>query len=485
MSSLALPAARPLTLRWPRAAAVLPGLLAAIAAAAACLHPSLDSDLGWHLRTGQLILATHQVPRTDPFSHTRLGAPWVDNEWLWESGVAALHALAGPLALIAANALLGSLAIGLIYLTLRRRAVPVLLSAAGSCLALINLVPYADVRPGMAGVLCSAAFVLVLDQYRRSGNWPWLLALLPIEALWANSHGSYVLGLVLCGIYAVASLWERREWRRLQTWAALCAGLLTVTLLNPIGFDLLKFTVGASRLTFNREFVQAWMAPNFHQPGSLPLLITLLLSLALPLFRPASRLPKTEGLLLVVCTLATLQSQEFLPLYAVVAAPLVAQMLQSDSWMPASWQPSPLQTAALLLSGAVLMLVPLNTLAPDRYQQTIEKTFPARAVDYIEQHQLPGPMWNDFNWGGYLLTALPRLPVLVDSRTEMYGDEFLHEYMDAATGRLPPQQALDRYAVKLVLLEPRSTLATELRGSPVWQQVYQDELAVVFTRSGN
>jgi hypothetical protein len=283
----------------------------------------------------------------------------------------------------------------------------------------------------------------------------------------------------------VASLWERREWRRLQTWAALCAGLLAVTLLNPIGFDLLKFTVGASRLTFNREFVQAWMAPNFHQPGSLPLLITLLLSLALPLFRPASRLPKTEGLLLVVCTLATLQSQEFLPLYAVAAAPLVAQMLQADSWLPASWQPSPLQTAALLLSGAVLMLVPLNTLAPARYQETIEKTFPARAVDYIEQHQLPRPMWNDFNWGGYLLTALPRLPVLVDSRTEMYGDEFLHEYMDAATGRLPAQQALDRYAVKLVLLEPRSTMATELRGSPVWQQVYQDELAVVFTRSGN
>src|SRR5437870_12369764 len=112
MSSLALAASRPLAIRWPRFGHLMPAALTILAGVAACLHPALDSDLGWHLRSGQLILATHHIPRTDPFSHTRLGAPWVDNEWLWEWALAALNSAGGLLALVLANSLLVGLTLG-------------------------------------------------------------------------------------------------------------------------------------------------------------------------------------------------------------------------------------------------------------------------------------------------------------------------------------------------------------------------------------
>src|SRR4051794_34084904 len=69
---------------WPRLRlpAGLMGLAVCLIAVAALFQPALDPDLGWHLRTGQLILASHAIPRTDPFSFTRAGAPWVEQEWL-------------------------------------------------------------------------------------------------------------------------------------------------------------------------------------------------------------------------------------------------------------------------------------------------------------------------------------------------------------------------------------------------------------------
>jgi hypothetical protein len=45
---------------------------------------AVDPDLWWHLRTGQWIMETGHIPRSDPFSFTRAGSPWVSHEWLSE-----------------------------------------------------------------------------------------------------------------------------------------------------------------------------------------------------------------------------------------------------------------------------------------------------------------------------------------------------------------------------------------------------------------
>jgi hypothetical protein len=100
----------------------------------------------------------------------------------------------------------------------------------------------------------------------------------------------------------------------------------------------------------------------------------------------------------------------------------------------------------------------------------------------LKEKQITGNTFTDPNiWGGYLIWALPSNPVYIDGR-DVYPQEFLKEYVDIIRGVSDWRAPFDRYGVRIVIIEPRSMLARELLGSPEWQQVYQDEMAVVFHR---
>src|SRR5215813_1408822 len=77
--TMAEPRIRLLDHRHAFAGVLLLGLLAMTA------RNAVDPDLWWHLRTGESIVQTGHVPRSDPFSFTREGSPWVSHEWLSEA----------------------------------------------------------------------------------------------------------------------------------------------------------------------------------------------------------------------------------------------------------------------------------------------------------------------------------------------------------------------------------------------------------------
>src|ERR1700692_4229696 len=54
-----------------------------------------DAGIGWHIRTGQQILATHAIPRVDSFSSSMAGKPWFAWEWLYDIAVGMLEAMLG------------------------------------------------------------------------------------------------------------------------------------------------------------------------------------------------------------------------------------------------------------------------------------------------------------------------------------------------------------------------------------------------------
>ncbi|MBV9119285.1 MAG: hypothetical protein JOZ39_01145 [Chloroflexi bacterium] len=481
MSSIALRATQTSARVSPVLVRPLPAVVAAALGFACAARPALDLDLGWHLRAGQLILATHSIPRTDPFSFSALGRPWVDNEWLWEVVVAWLHGSGGNLAIILINAALSALTAALIYGTLRLRHAAPLFATAGAALAIFGLTLYVDVRPGMAGVLGIAATIYLIERFRSGGSPLWLAGVVPVAALWANLHGSYVNAPALCGVYAAGALFEHRAWRRVVPYLATAAAAITASLANPLGIGLLRFTLEASRLTFNRQHVAAWMPVDFSH--ELPLLVLLVLSLAIPLLLRHTSVPKTEAFLLVACTVALLQSNEFAPLYAVAAAPVIAQLAGAAlAHGSIRWQPSPLLTTAMVGLTILLLATPLRWLNGAVYEKAEASAFPTAAVDLVQRERLTGPMWNDFDWGGYLMTALPDRPVFVDSRTEMYGDAFLADYLNTDQGHEAPDTMLDRYGIRLVLIRPDSPMAVRLAGESSWNQVYTDDMASIFLR---
>ena len=131
----------------------------------------------------------------------------------------------------------------------------------------------------------------------------------------------------------------------------------------------------------------------------------------------------------------------------------------------------------MLLVGAVWLQTRLAG-----NEAALERTFPVAAVDFIEEAGLAEKrIYNTYEWGGYLIWR--RIPVFIDGRTELYGDDFFQYYLQTIRVDENWQQPLDEMDVDLVLLRRSSALATVLQVSSDWQEVYNDDLARVFVRN--
>jgi hypothetical protein len=143
---------------------------------------------------------------------------------------------------------------------------------------------------------------------------------------------------------------------------------------------------------------------------------------------------------------------------------------------------------ALILS--VMFLVPLIAFAAklksrvfDEWRQEVLKV-PLSAVAYLKDHQITGNTFTDPNiWGGYVIWALPSNPVYIDGRIDMYGDQFVKQYLNIIWNGADWREPFDRYGVRVVIIEPKSALSRELLASGQWSKVFEDDISVVFVRS--
>ena len=184
-------------------------------------HEMADSDLWWHLRTGQLIVARGTVPRTDWFTYSSPNAPWINLNWLWELLATGIWQIAGVPGLIIATSCLG-VATFFVLLVDRGR-------VSASWAALLALPPVLlfairfPVRPESIAFFFLSVTLLIC---RRARQQPGLLWLLPaIQVLWVNCHGSFILEIVVIGCFAIESvamaLWNRGKGEpRVPSWRA-------------------------------------------------------------------------------------------------------------------------------------------------------------------------------------------------------------------------------------------------------------------------
>ena len=109
--------------------------------------------------------------------------------------------------------------------------------------------------------------------------------------------------------------------------------------------------------------------------------------------------------------------------------------------------------------------------------------FPVQAADVIVQRGLREPIFCPDLWGGYLIYRLyPQNKVFVDDRHDLYGEEFLREYLK--TVRLKPEweKFLNEKRVNWVLVPVKSAVANMLQQTSQWRVVYRDGTAVLFER---
>jgi hypothetical protein len=134
----------------------------------------------------------------------------------------------------------------------------------------------------------------------------------------------------------------------------------------------------------------------------------------------------------------------------------------------------------VLIAALIKISIPLTPSANFKAEQD---NLPYEAVEFVQENRPPGPMFNSYNWGGYLIYKLwPDYPVYIDGRTDLYDDIFIRRYLNVMAAGDDWQQALDQDGIKLIFIERSSTLAKILRQDSAWSEIYQDEMAAIFSR---
>ena len=139
--------------------------------------------------------------------------------------------------------------------------------------------------------------------------------------------------------------------------------------------------------------------------------------------------------------------------------------------------------AVLLLIPLIAFTVRLKAIVSNEWRQDL-LAVPLAAVDHLKKANITGNTFTQPNiWAGYVIWALPSNPVYIDGRIDMYGDDFVKEYLNIIWGHADWREPFDRYGVRIVIIQPKSPLSLELSETKEWFMVFQDDMAVVFVRS--
>jgi hypothetical protein len=444
-----------------------------------------DPDVWWHLKTGQYIAEHKSVPHTDPFSYTRAGEPWVAHEWLSELLLYEVERTAGWGGLILIFAAILTAAFFLLYL----RCGPATYVAGLATLAAAwAAVPVWGVRPQVLSLLLTSLWLLILDRSERNPKLLWWT--LPLALLWVNLHAGFAVGLALSASYLTGEWIERALDRSPKNPSALRIPALILLLdvlivpLNPNGLRMFFYPIETLRSAAMQKYIAEWASPNFHHPEYWPFLLAVLATFAtLSWSRLQIRL--RDLLLLLVSLYAALVSIRLIPLFVLIAVPLVAARLgnwpRSESERRSQAAASILLNSLILLAMAVFAAVHVVQVIKRQPQVEIER-FPARAVAYLQLHPPSGPIFNHYDWGGYLIWKLyPSTPVFIDGRADLYGQQLFDQFAETYQFKGTWQQPFQRWEIDTVLVSPGSPLATGLRSSPDWTVSYEDPQAVILT----
>ncbi|HET9178224.1 MAG TPA: hypothetical protein VFQ24_07685 [Terriglobia bacterium] len=448
----------------------------------------MDPDTWWHLKYGDTILQTGYWPTVDTWSFTVHGMPRVAYEWGGEVLTALAYRLGGLRGMdVLLIALTSAIVLLMYYFAwLRCR------NCYAAFFATFILLPVAvlcfTLRPQLLGYIFLLVTLIALERFRL-GEQKHLWALPLVFLLWVNTHGSFTLGFMILGLYWLSGLTEFSSgglyavrWQPEQRLHLELVGLLSVAVLplTPYGTRLaaVPFDVATS-LPLNFTHIIEWQPINTELwQAKLLLVLVFGFFVAQVAFRLRYRLDEISLFLIVLY--ATFVHFRFAILFAIVFAPLAASIFvaKAPTYDPSNDKYALNAALTFLAIAAIVWLLPSQT----ALRKNVSRDYPVQAVRYIQEHPVPGRMFNSYDFGGYLVWALaPEHKAFIDGRGDVY--EYAGVFSDYATVvQLKPQAlaVLQSYQIDSCLIQPDGSLATLLASSPDWKEVYKDGISSIF-----
>jgi hypothetical protein len=459
-------------------------------------------DTWWNLKTGDYIVHYRALPVPDPFSYTTyLGKPAypgeeqvrhfnLTHEWLAQAILYSVYAAAGAPGLVLFKAFVVAALCWLTGLIAARRTGNFYAGLAAAFATSLVAVDFASDRPAIITFLMVAVFVAIFEL-----RWPlWLLP--PLALIWANCHGGFFLGWVVMAAYSVEAavllLRKRPVENAARIWK-MSALAVAVSFLNPNGFHILD-TLFRYQKSFLTSTLIEWHSPYlWGPPYSFDILLYAAAAVLLMSWR---KVRVSDWLLFAAFAAASLTAYRNILLIGFLAPILIATYLIESRFPRRFRAPRLIGLAAIGLLLAVL----ITGVARGRFFQFRAALweYPSGAADFLRTHAISKPMFNTYEYGGYLIWRLwPEERTFVDGRAlneSVYQDYRRILYNPGATPNVlgsEAQRLLDRYAVRVIVMNTFEyvtgafyPLALAL-GNPKtsdWQLVYEDPQSLVFLR---
>lgn len=450
-----------------------------------------DADTYLHLTTGYWIFQHQTVPSVDPYSYTLGGAPWIVHEWLSQCLLAATHHLGGWTGLVVLTVTSFALTLAYLLRFLLPR-MPPIYALFFTALASSVLVTHLLARPHVLAWPILAVWVgSLINASEKNQSPPWWL--LGLMVLWANLHGSFTLGLALVlpiALEAVLNSPRASRWETLRSWGFFFCLSLLAAMMTPAGWKGLWFTYHTVNLKHLNN-IGEWMPASFIGFNPLELWLMALLGLALTGYL---RLPVIRLLLVLGLLHQALAHGRYISLFGMLTPILIAtpfgklyptlsagksQVSTLDRFfdkLAAPAKPMTVAIAVVLVLSTGFVTGQLGKHRPDA------AITPKAAVDAAIQAGATGHVLNGYGFGGYLIYR--GIPVFIDGRADLYGDQHMGVYLDALESNKPEkiQKTLDDFKISWTLLPPNSSTLLYLNTRPDWKKIYEDDIAVVHLR---
>ena len=454
----------------------------------------IDYDLWWHLKVGDWIVDHFAVPHTGILSRTAVDRVWVAYSWGYEVLLSRAYAWFG---LIGAGVFGTLLTVGVaffVYWMLRRLSGHFWLSFILAWIVVSAFLFNGMPRPVFLSQMLYCVTLALLLEAQRSGNLKLLYGLPALMLLWANLHIQFIYGLFVVGLFVGANLAQHildsagyspgflkpatLPWKPLLAILALCV-LATIAGPNLYRPYLAVLTYTKAKFTYN--IIMELQPLSFRGFSNF-----LELFLAAGGFYAVGWQRKIDPfklLLLVVASAAAFRTMRDGWFICISAAACIADSpaLEAKRERAESW--TELAMSACGLTVVLLVAAPVVNFTSRGIDRAISADYPVNAVNFLRRNGFSGPLYNNLNWGGFLMWYLPELPVAVDGRNDLYGDDLdkIFYYSQSAF----PSYSTDPYLEesRLVILDSTLPLAKILIIDSRFRMIYHDDIATVFMRN--
>lgn len=411
----------------------------------------MDYDLWWHLKTGEIIWLWKQIPAFDIFSYSAPGAPWVNHEWLFQVIAWLSYNNLGIASMTGFKLLFTGLIALVAFRTFKLFSGSNSASLWGTLVLIWITADRILERPHLFSIFFIMYFCLRLHQFvagKRNNLWELPL----IQMAWVNIHGggifgpqmlvAFTFGEWLMGRFDIGMALPRERMRHLILITFAC---IAAALINPSGIDILLFSAGHLQMKTILAHTQEWLPvldPRLDWIISMFMLRVVIVTTLLSYIVNRKKARLSHLFLTVLTGLLILNGKRFAPDFIIVNMPLIYYNLRDFAkQIPISKNAGHLHAwgnilAIFLISTTVARDGLPVTLKGERASPmgigTIEEYTPSAMIDFLDEEDIHGRVFNEMALGGYLIfRRWPRDLVFLDGRTPVYGDDFYREFIDS------------------------------------------------------